>query len=299
MWLMPIAALVEALITINVMRSIGFIPPLVVFAVDPRGVAVLGFARPGPRMFLVGGIVLLLFVGLNLPFAIEGLIDPIGTSHAWTDIIAIVVGITGGIAGIAAFVELRRGRPGVRARRSGSGRPWPCSWWACSSGRAMSRSAGYSALEGTPGLGVANGVVTAPAQAPVELDAVGSAFTQKTLQLRTGPGTVYVVNADADPHTFDIELERPGSLLPRSRPVHDSGRARPGGGRQVHVLVRHSRSSVDHGRDAGGERVMTTLTETRSGLREGGYVANLSGTVAAIGHRAASILIGDPPVTHR
>ena len=44
---------------------------------------------------------------------------------------------------------------------------------------------------------------------------------------------------------------------------------------------------------------MTTLTETRSGLREGRYLANLSGTVAAIGHRAASILIGDPPVTHR
>ena len=44
---------------------------------------------------------------------------------------------------------------------------------------------------------------------------------------------------------------------------------------------------------------MTTLTDTRSGLREGGYVANLSGTVAAIGHRAAPILIGDPPVTHR
>ena len=65
---------------------------------------------------------------------------------------------------------------------------------------------GFSTLEGTPGLGVANGVITAPAQAPVELDAIDTAFTQKTLQLRTGPGTVYVVNADAGPHTFDIEL---------------------------------------------------------------------------------------------
>src|SRR6478735_8178981 len=33
MWLMPIAALVEALITVLVMSSIGFIPPLVVFLV--------------------------------------------------------------------------------------------------------------------------------------------------------------------------------------------------------------------------------------------------------------------------
>ena len=100
-WLMPIAALVEVLITINVMRSIGFIPPLVAFTVILAAIAVLGFARPGPRLYLVGGVVLLLFVALNLPFAIEGLIDPTGSSHAWTEIIAIVVGITGGIAGIA------------------------------------------------------------------------------------------------------------------------------------------------------------------------------------------------------
>ena len=37
MWLMPIAALIEALITINVMLSIGFIPPLVVFLVVLAG----------------------------------------------------------------------------------------------------------------------------------------------------------------------------------------------------------------------------------------------------------------------
>ena len=161
MWLMPIAALVEALITINVMRSIGFIPPLVVFVVLLAAIAVLGFARPGPRVFLVGGIVLLLFVGLNLPFAIEGLIDPIGTSHAWTDIIAIVAGITGAIAGFAAFVELRRGAPVVRAiAYAGSARRCsPSSWSGASSGTSYVSVRGFSALEGTPGLGVANGVL--------------------------------------------------------------------------------------------------------------------------------------------
>ena len=151
MWLMPIAALVEALITINVMRSIGFIPPLVVFMVGLVAIAVLGFARPGPRMFLVGGIVLLLFVGLNLPFAIEGLIDPIGTSHAWTDIIAIVVGITGGIAGIAAFVELRRGRHGVGTRRGSARRaPRHARARASSSGRATSRSGATARWKARP-----------------------------------------------------------------------------------------------------------------------------------------------------
>ncbi len=201
-WLMPIAALVEVLITINVMRSIGFIPPLVAFAVILAALAVLGFARPGPRLFLVGGIVLLLFVGLNLPFAIEGLIDPIRSSHAWTDIIAIVVGITGGIAGITAFVELRRGR----AFRASLGVVLAMLVVGFLVGTSYVSARGYGTLQGTPGLGVTNGVVTAPAQAPVELDAVGTAFSQKTLQLRAGPGTVYVVNADSGPHTFDIEL---------------------------------------------------------------------------------------------
>ena len=205
-WLMPIAAFVEALITINVMLSIGFIPPLVAFTAILVVVAVLGFVRPGPRLFLVGGVVLLLFVGLNLPFAIEGLIDPTGTSHAWTDIIAIVVGIAGGIAGIAAFVELRRGRSGGRALRAPLGEVLAILVVGFLVGTSYVSVRGYGALVGTPGLGVANGVLTAPAQAPSELDAINTTFSQKTLQLRTGPGTVYVVNADSGPHTFDIEL---------------------------------------------------------------------------------------------
>ena len=206
MWLMPIAALIEALITINVMLSIGFIPPLVVFLVILTAIAVLGLARPGPRVFLIGGIVLAVFIAMNLPFAIDGLIHPIGTSHAWTDIIAIVVGIAGAIAGLAAFVELRRRQPGVRALRAPLGEALAILVVGLLVGTSYVSVRGYSALEGTPGLGVANGVVAAPAQAPVELDATGSTFTQKTLQLRTGPGTVYVVNTDTGPHTFDIEL---------------------------------------------------------------------------------------------
>ncbi len=149
---------------------------------------------------------LLLFVGLNLPFAIEGLIDPIGTSHAWTDIIAIVVGITGGIAGIAAFVELRRGRHEVRTTSGSLGALLAMLVLGVLVGTSYVSVRGYSALEGTPGLGVANGVVTAPAQAPVELDAIHTTFSQRTLGLRTGPGTIYVVNGDDDAHTFDIDL---------------------------------------------------------------------------------------------
>ena len=206
MWLMPIAALVEALITVLVMSSIGFIPPLVVFLVILGAIAVLGFVRPGPRVFLIGGIVLSVFIAMNLPFAIDGLIHPIGTSHAWTDIIAIVVGVTGAIAGFAAFAELRRDKPAIRAFRAPIGEAMLILVVGVLFGTSYVSVSGFSTLEGTPGLGVANGVIKAPAQAPVELNSTGSTFTQKTLQLSTGPGTIYVVNADAGPHTFDIEL---------------------------------------------------------------------------------------------
>jgi plastocyanin len=206
MWLMPIAAVAEALITILVMSSIGFIPPLMVFLVVLVAIAVLGFARPRPRVFVTGGIVLAVFIAMNLPFAIDGLIHPIGTSHAWTDIIAIVVGVTGAIAGFAAFAELRRDKPAIRAFRAPIGEAMVILVVGVLVGTSYVSVSGFSTLEGTPGLGVANGVTTAPAQAPVELDAAGSVFTQKVLQLSTGPGTVYVVNADAGGHTFDIEL---------------------------------------------------------------------------------------------
>jgi hypothetical protein len=206
MWLMPIAAGIEALVTINVLLSIGFVPPLVVFLAILGAIAVVGFARPGPRVFLIGGIILAVFIAMNLPFAIDGIIHPIGTSHAWTDIIAVVVGATGAIAGFAAFAELRRGKPAIRAFRAPVGEAMAILVVGLLVGTSYVSVSGFSTLKGTPGLGVANGVTTVPAQGPVELDATGSTFSQKTLQLRSGPGTVYVVNSDAGPHTFDIEL---------------------------------------------------------------------------------------------
>jgi plastocyanin len=151
--------------------------------------------------------VLLAFVGLNHPFAVEGLTHPIGSSHAWTDIISVVEGLAGSISGFAAFVELRLGRPVVRAGRSPIGEALAILVIGALIGTTYVSVSGYAALEGSPGLGVANGVSKAPIQAPAELDAAGTTFTQKTLQLNTGPGTIYVVNTDAGPHTFDIDLD--------------------------------------------------------------------------------------------
>ena len=214
MWLMPIAAFIEALITILFMSSIGFIPPLLIFLVLLIGVGVLALARPRPRVFLIGAIFLLVFVGLNLPFAIEGLVHPIGSSHAWTDIIAIVVGIAGSISGFAAFMELRRGRPVVAPGRSPIGEALAILVVGALIGTTYVSVSGFGALEGSGGLGVANGVTKAPTQPPAELNATGSTFTQKTLQLSTGAGTIYVVNTDAGPHTFDIDLDGRHLLYP-------------------------------------------------------------------------------------
>jgi hypothetical protein len=220
MWLLPIAAVIEVLITIQTMRSIGFLPPLVVFVVLLATIALLALARPGPKVFLVGGIVVLLFVATNFPFIIDGLAHPIGTIHAWTDIIALAAGLAGSIGGFAAFIELRRGAPVVRALRSPTGEAMLILAVGAILGTSYVSILGFDALEGTPGLGVANGVLKAPTQAPTELDAAGSAFIQTTLQLSTGPGTVYVVNTDAGPHTFDIELN--GRVLSYPVPGHST-----------------------------------------------------------------------------
>jgi plastocyanin len=220
MLLMPIAAFVEALITILVMSSIGFIPPLVIFLVLLLAIGALALARPGRRVFLVGGIFLLAFVGLNLPFAIEGLIHPIGSSHAWTDMIALLVGIAGSISGFAAFVELRRGRPVVRPGRAPIGEALAILVVGALIGTTYVSVSGFEALGSSGGLGVSNGVSKAPTQAPVELDATGTVFTQKTLELSTGPGTIYVVNSDAGPHTFDIDLGGRHLLYPL--PAHST-----------------------------------------------------------------------------
>ena len=206
MWLMPIAAIVEALLTIDVMISLGLLPPFVVITVVLAGVAVLGLVRPRPRVFMTGGILLLAYTAMIFPFA-DGLIHPVGSSHAWADIIGIVVGLAGAIAGFAAFVELRRGQPLVRALSSPIGEGLVILIVGVLLGTSYVSRSAFGTLEAAPGLGVVNGVVTAPTQAPIELDALKTTFTQRSLQLSAGPGTIYVVNRDSVPHTFDVDID--------------------------------------------------------------------------------------------
>jgi plastocyanin len=64
----------------------------------------------------------------------------------------------------------------------------------------------YAEVQASPGAGVANGVTSAPIQTPLLLTAQSSRFVERALQLKSGPGTIYVVNRDSGPHTFDIDL---------------------------------------------------------------------------------------------
>ena len=118
MWLLPIAAVVEILITIQTMRSIGLVPPLVVFVVLLAAIAVLALVVPlDPRVFLVGGIVLLLFVATRISRSSStGSCTRSGrsthgptSSRSWRALPAL--------RGFAAFIALRRGAPVVRAMR--------------------------------------------------------------------------------------------------------------------------------------------------------------------------------------
>ena len=229
MWLMPIAALVEALMTVNVMLSIGFIPPLVVFLVVLVAIAVLGFARPGSqgvpdRRHRVAPV-----RRAEPPVRHRRAHRPDRDKPRLDRHHRHRRGHHGrdrrdrGVRGAAAS-PARGSRPECSAR----GSSWPSSSWGSSSGPAMSRSGVTAHWKGRPVSGWPMAWWRHPSRRPSSSTRSIRRSRQKALQLRTGPGTVYVVNADAGPHTFDIELNGRVLSYPVPGPIHDGGRARPG-----------------------------------------------------------------------
>lgn len=206
MWLVPVAAIIEVLITIEVQRNVGLIPPLVVFGVLLAAVAVVNIVRPRGWTYLTGGIILTLFTATNAPIIIDGLLNPVATAHQWDEVVALFTGIAGSVAGIAAFVEARRPARLRPAFSSPAGEALAIGLVGALVGASYIGLAAYREVQASPGAGVANGVQSAPTQAPVQLAAQGSVFQQKALEVRTGSGTIYVVNHDAAPHTFDTDL---------------------------------------------------------------------------------------------
>ena len=206
MWLLPVAAIVETLVTIRSAWH-GYHPPLVVFGVLLAAVAVVNIVRPRGWTYLTGGIILTLFTATNAPIIIDGLLNPVATAHQWDEVVALFTGIAGSVAGIAAFVEARRPARITPAFSTHLGGPRdPARSGPTVGARHRIGVAAAGEVQASPGAGVANGVQSAPTQAPVQLAARGSVFQQKALEVRTGSGTIYVVNHDAAPHTFDTDL---------------------------------------------------------------------------------------------
>jgi plastocyanin len=205
MWALPVFAAVQIVIMLDVLRQ-AFIPPLVVFSALTMVSLIAVLVRPGRWTYLAGGIVLIVVTAGNAPIIIDGIIHPVASDHQWKETLALVIGVAGAIAGIAAFIEARGSAVVVPPLRS----PWGEAALVLTVGALVGATViglfAYAEVQASSGSGVANGVASAPSQAPVELTAQSSQFAQHSLQLNSGAGTVYVVNRDNTPHTFDTDL---------------------------------------------------------------------------------------------
>ncbi|MDQ6748053.1 MAG: cupredoxin domain-containing protein [Candidatus Dormibacteraeota bacterium] len=206
MWLVPAAAFIEALIFLRTILAGKVIPPLIVFGVLLAVVTVLVLVHHRPWTDLAGGIIIGLTTAFNAPFLLDGIAKPVATAHQLDEALSLIVGVVGAIAGVVAFIEWRRSDR-VRAFRAPLGEALALVVVGVLVGMSYTYIAAFAEVQSSPGAGIANGVTAAPSQAPVELTASGSNFAQKALALKTGGGTVYVVNKDAAEHTFDIDLQ--------------------------------------------------------------------------------------------
>jgi plastocyanin len=205
MWVLPAFAAIQIIIMLDVLRQ-AFIPPLVVFSALTTAALIAMLVRPGRWTYLAGAIVFILVTAGNAPIIIDGIIHPVASDHQWKETVALIVGVAGSIAGIAAFIEARGRAAIVSPLRSPLGEVAVALTMGALIGATAIGLFAYAEVQASPGAGVANGVTSAPTQAPVLLTARSSRFVEHALQLKSGPGTVYVVNRDSGPHTFDIDL---------------------------------------------------------------------------------------------
>ena len=206
MWVVPVLAAIEVLLMLNVMRQAGLIPPLVVFSVLMALVVAGSIARPGTWTYLAAGVAFLALTAANGPILIDGPLHPVASDHQWEETVALVLGVSGIVAGFAAARESRRGRGLVAPFSTPLGEAAAILVAGVLVGSSLVSLTAYGEVQASPGAGTVNGVVSAPTQAPAQLTAQGSRFVDKVLVLHPGSGAVYVVNKDGSPHTFDIEV---------------------------------------------------------------------------------------------
>jgi plastocyanin len=205
MWVLPAFAAVQIILMLDVLRQ-AFIPPLVVFSALMTAALIAMVVRPGRWTYLAAAIIFILVTAGNAPIIIDGIIHPVSSDHQWKETVALIAGMAGSIAGIAAFIEARGSATIVSPLRSPLGEAAVALTIGALIGATVIGLFAYAQVQASPGAGVANGVASAPIQTPVLLTAQSSRFVEHALQLKSGPGTIYVVNRDSGPHTFDIDL---------------------------------------------------------------------------------------------
>ncbi|GAC1332686.1 MAG: hypothetical protein NVSMB17_12130 [Candidatus Dormibacteria bacterium] len=208
MWVVAAAGVLDVLINVKVLSS-RMIPPVAVFTVLLVVFTALTIARHRPWTDLALGIVLGLHTATSAPFIVEGLWKPVASSHELEGILTVFLGVIGTVAGVAAFVEGRRSGHTVPAFRAPVGELLAVLAAGVLIGVSYITTVAYAEVSSSPtgAHGVANGVVSAPTQAPIELTSENASFLQKNLKVQAGAGTVYVVNKDNAEHTFDIDLK--------------------------------------------------------------------------------------------
>lgn len=205
-WVAIAAAVVSVLVNFKVLSE-RLIPPVAVFTVLMVISLVLRFAVRRAWPYIVVAVVLGLSTATSFRFIVSSLTDPLATSHQADGLVALVAGISGTVAGLVAFIETRRKAHVPAAFRAPTGEVLALLVAGALVGATYMSAMAYRAAKAAPSSGVANGVTVAPLQAPVELTSKDARFVQHALAVKTGAGTVYVVNKDNAEHTFDIDLE--------------------------------------------------------------------------------------------
>jgi len=154
-------------------------------------------ARTTAGFWLVPPVLAILVVLLNAPYIPYALAHPAETSSFLVSLLILVSGAATAIGGVAAFLDVRRGRP----TWSSDGRA------AQVGGLVVALLIGAAATSALSGSATAAGSRIAQTPTSVRLLAVeNTRFGEASLAMSTGEVLgVFVVNKDASAHAFDID----------------------------------------------------------------------------------------------
>lgn len=176
-------------------------PVFGVFAVLFGSIAILAALWTGARrrawFWLAAMVPAIVFEALNLRFILYDITRPASTNSFLITIVVIAGAVAVVIGGVAAFLDVRRGRPTwARSGRAG--------WVTTGLVGAVVGAAVTSVLAGATSAGGA-GVADAPTVTGV-VTTENSAFLETSLTMKNGEVLgLFITNKDALAHSFDVD----------------------------------------------------------------------------------------------